>query len=102
MARQGAQWLEREALFARTVTVKVRYPDFTTVTRSHSAWPATRRADDIVGRALDLLDRTDAGTRPVRLLGVTVHNLLESPGEDPRPRRAVRPLPLFDGLTEEQ
>ncbi len=102
MARQGAQWLERESLYARTVTVKVRYPDFTTVTRSHSAWPATRRADDIVGRALDLLDRTDAGTRPVRLLGVTVHNLLESPGEDPRPRRAVRPLPLFDGLTEEQ
>ena len=71
MARQGAQWLERESLYARTVTVKVRYSDFTTITRSHSAWPATRRADDIVGRALDLLDRTDAGTRPVRLLGVT-------------------------------
>jgi DNA polymerase IV len=100
MARQGARWLDREALYARTVTVKVRYSDFTTITRSHSAWPATRRTDDIVSRALDLLDRTEAGTRPVRLLGVTVHNLLQSPGEEPRPRRAPRPLPLFDGLTD--
>jgi DNA polymerase-4 len=98
MARQDARWLEGESLYARTVTVKVRYSDFTTITRSHSAWPATHRADEIVRRALDLLDRTDAGTRPVRLLGVTVHNLLESPGEEPRPRRALRPLPLFDGL----
>jgi DNA polymerase IV len=101
MARQGARWLERESLYARTVTVKVRYSDFATITRSHSAWPATRRTDEIVHRALDLLDRTDAGTRPVRLLGVSVHNLLQSPGEEPRPRRAPRPLPLFDGLEED-
>jgi DNA polymerase-4 len=97
MARQGAGWLEREGLYARTVTVKVRYSNFQTITRSHSAWPATRDASTIAGRALDLLDRTEAGTRPVRLLGVSVHNLMESPGEDERPRK-VRPLPLFDGI----
>jgi DNA polymerase-4 len=102
MARQGARWLERESLYARTVTLKVRYSDFTTVTRSHSAWPATRRTDELVHRAMDLLDRTEAGTRPVRLLGVTVHNLLQSPGEEPPPRRKPRPLPLFDSLGEEQ
>jgi DNA polymerase IV len=96
MARQGAAWLERESLYARTVTVKVRYSDFTTVTRSHSAWPATRNGDEIVRRALDLLERTEVGSRPVRLLGVTVHNLEESPGEAPS-RTRVRPLPLFDG-----
>jgi DNA polymerase IV len=102
MARQDAKWLERESLYARTVTVKVRYSDFTTITRSHSAWPATRGQDEIVRRALDLLDRTEAGTRPVRLLGVTVHNLREAPGEAPASRRAARPLPLFDGVAEEQ
>ena len=37
MARDAAAWLERRALFARTVTIKVRYSDFTTVTRSHSS-----------------------------------------------------------------
>ena len=99
MARQGAAWLERESIYARTVTIKVRYSDFTTVTRSHSAWPATRNGDEIVRRALDLLDRTEVGTRPVRLLGVSVHNLEESPGEAPT-RTRVRPLPLFDGLAD--
>ncbi len=30
MARDAAAWLERNALYARTVTIKVRYSDFTT------------------------------------------------------------------------
>ena len=75
MARRGADWLTRRALLARTVTIKVRYSDFTTVTRSHSERPATRDADQIAARATLLLDRTEAGTRPVRLLGVSLHNL---------------------------
>ena len=75
MARRGADWLERKTLFARTVTIKVRYSDFTTVTRSHSERPATRNPDQIATRAMLLLSRTEAGTRPVRLLGVSLHNL---------------------------
>ena len=78
MARDGAAWLERRELFARTVVLKVRYSDFTTVTRSHTA-AATRDADQLAERALALIDRTDAGKRPVRLLGVSVHNLADSP-----------------------
>jgi DNA polymerase-4 len=78
MARDAASWLERKQLLCRTVTIKVRYSDFTTITRSHSRAPATRDAEDIAQRAVTLLDRTDAAARPVRLLGVSVHNL-----EDP-------------------
>jgi DNA polymerase IV len=78
MARDAAAWLERTELLCRTVTIKVRYSDFTTITRSHSKTPATRDAEDIAQRAVKLLDRTDAAARPVRLLGVSVHNL-----EDP-------------------
>ena len=77
MARSGADWLERKTLVARTVTIKVRYSDFTTVTRSNSQRPATRNPDQIAARARLLLDRTEAGTRPVRLLGVSLHNLTE-------------------------
>jgi DNA polymerase-4 len=62
------------------VTIKVRYADFTTITRSHSQMPATRDPDAIAERAIALLDRTEAARRPVRLLGVSVHNL-----EDPSP-----------------
>jgi DNA polymerase-4 len=74
MAGQAARWLTRKELVARTVTIKVRYSDFTTITRSHSA-PPTRDSADIADRAVQLLDKTDAGRRPVRLLGVSVHNL---------------------------
>jgi DNA polymerase-4 len=78
MARDAAEWLDDHRLLCRTVTIKVRYSDFTTITRSHSKSPATRDDEDIAQRAVKLLDRTDAATRPVRLLGVSVHNL-----EDP-------------------
>ncbi len=70
-------------LLARTVTVKVRYSDFTTITRSHSAAP-TRDEAAILARSLQLLERTDAGHRPVRLLGVSVHNLCTRGGRAAR------------------
>jgi len=88
MARDAAAWLARRELRCRTVTIKVRYSDFTTVTRSHTA-PATRDAEEIAQRAVALLARTQAPTRPVRLLGVSVHNL-----EDPAD--IVEPLLPFD------
>ena len=74
MARDTTQWLVRRERYARTVTIKVRYHDFTTITRSHSAEP-TRDEESIVARAVALLEKTEAGRRPVRLLGVSVHNL---------------------------
>src|SRR5579862_5289871 len=74
MAGQVAAWLERRQLLARTVTIKVRYADFTTVTRSHTSAP-TRDREDLSTRALRLLSKTEAGQRTVRLLGVSVHNL---------------------------
>jgi DNA polymerase-4 len=84
-ARRGAAWLQRHGLTARTVTVKVRYGDFTTVTRSHSAAPSSDDAA-IVAAALEALGRSEAGVRPVRLLGVSVHNLVD-PAVPPAPDR---------------
>ena len=74
MARDNALWLGRKGIVARTVTIKVRYSDFTTITRSHSAQP-TSNPDQVAARAIALLDKTEAGKRPVRLLGAGVHNL---------------------------
>jgi DNA polymerase-4 len=73
MATRAVGWLVRKELLARTVSIKVRYSDFTTITRAHSAQP-TRGEADVIARAVQLLDKTDAGRRPVRLLGVSVHN----------------------------
>ena len=74
MAESAAAWLARHDRYARTVVLKLRYDDFTTITRSHTEAP-TRDAARIAARAVDMLARTDAGRRPVRLLGVSVHNL---------------------------
>jgi DNA polymerase-4 len=75
LARRVAASVAKKGLFARTVTIKVRYANFTTVTRSHTEEPATQDAGSFVERALALLERTEAGRRPVRLLGVGAHGL---------------------------
>ncbi|MGQ0510272.1 MAG: DNA polymerase IV [Betaproteobacteria bacterium] len=80
LARKTAAWLERKRLVARTVTIKVRYDDFSLVTRSHTSTMPGRDADDIASRAVALLERTDAGKRPVRLLGAGVHGLVPDRG----------------------
>jgi DNA polymerase-4 len=83
LARRAAGILERKQLFARTVVLKLRYADFTTITRSETRSPLTRSAGAIATRAVALLDRTEAGKTPVRLLGVSVHGLGESAREEP-------------------
>jgi DNA polymerase-4 len=88
MGRDAAAWLARRELRCRTVTIKVRYSDFTTITRSHTALP-TRDAEEIAQRAVALLEKTDVRMRPVRLLGVSVHNLVD-------PADIIEPLLPFD------
>jgi DNA polymerase-4 len=92
MARDIAGWLGRKQKTARTVTIKVRYSDFTTITRSNSVSEATADPDNIAARALRLLDKTEAGVRPVRLLGVSVHNFGEGDHEDPGEQEGLLPF----------
>ena len=75
LAEDVAGELRRKGLRARTVTIKVRYNNFTTVTRSHTTEYFTDSRPDLMNRAQMLLERTDAGVRPVRLLGVGAHAL---------------------------
>jgi DNA polymerase-4 len=77
MARENADWLTRRRLAARTVTIKVRYSDFKTVTRSHTLSRPTADADLIASWAVELAARTQAGMKAVRLLGVRVQGLVE-------------------------
>ena len=75
MAGRCTAWLERKRLLARTVTLKVRYSNFETVTRSATKGDGTRDPEEVAARAVALLERTEAGRRPVRLVGVSVHGL---------------------------
>jgi DNA polymerase-4 len=94
MARDAASWLAGRDLLARTLVLKVRYDDFTTITRSHSELPPTREPDRLAARAMALLEKTDAGRRPVRLLGVSVHNLQNSDAPAARARDGAAWLPF--------
>ncbi len=77
MAREVADSLFRRGLTACTVTLKVRYADFTTLTRSRTLASPFHDAAIIEICARDLLRKTEAGARPVRLLGVTASNLIQ-------------------------
>jgi DNA polymerase-4 len=76
MAGECVDWLARKARVCRTVTLKVRYNNFRTITRSRTFPAPTRDREAIAAAASELLERTEAATTPVRLLGVSVHNLL--------------------------
>jgi DNA polymerase IV len=86
LAAEVAKDLHKRQLLARTITIKVRYADFTTVTRGHTFGVACADAPTLAWHATALMRRTDAAARPVRLLGVTASNLLEG---------AAVQLPLF-------
>jgi DNA polymerase-4 len=77
LAEEVSESLKRRELRGRTVTLKVRYKDFKTITRSRTLLGAVDAAEPIAQVATQLLrESTDAGHVPVRLLGVSVKSLL--------------------------
>jgi DNA polymerase-4 len=74
LARQTFERAARSAFPGRCATLKVRYSDFQTITRSRTGRRAFASAGELAAVALELLEKTDAGNRPVRLLGVGLHN----------------------------
>jgi DNA polymerase-4 len=93
LAERVADYLARKSLRARTVTLKLRYGNFETITRSHTQDPPTRAGEELSRRAVALLDRTEAASRSVRLLGVSVHGLH---GSDESPVESADPDIPFD------
>jgi DNA polymerase-4 len=74
-AAEIAGKLNRRQLAAQTVQVKLRYGDFTTLTRQITVEEAIVRADEIYRLACFLLAREKLVRRPLRLLGLGVSNL---------------------------
>jgi DNA polymerase-4 len=70
--------LRQHREYARCVTLKLRYADFTTITRSHTLPQATDADQTIFQTANDvMLKAMAADRRAVRLIGVGVSNLTE-------------------------
>jgi DNA polymerase IV len=78
LASELCERLQRAERKGRTIGIKVRLDDWTTVTRARTLSVATNGEEAVSQTALDLL-REYAPKRPVRLLGVRVASL-EHPG----------------------
>lgn len=74
LADRVSSRLRRSRLAARTVTLKVRFPDFRTITRSSTSRDPSDVSSAIAARALELLDRVETA-EGVRLIGVGTSNL---------------------------
>ena len=75
LADQVAQLLEQKKTGGRTLSLKLRYSDFTTITRSCTSPKGYFAATEMLAQLPRLLAATEAGRRKIRLLGVTVSNL---------------------------
>jgi DNA polymerase-4 len=73
--------LKHRRLGAHTVQVKVRYTDFTTLTRQISVEEPLTEAPDIYRLGCFLLGRDKLVSRPLRLLGLGVSSLREPTGQ---------------------
>jgi DNA polymerase IV len=74
LTEQLCATLERQDQRGRTIGIKVRYDDFSTVTRARSVAAPVNELDEVWPIAVELLRRLDP-PRPVRLIGVRVAGL---------------------------
>ncbi|MFQ5343939.1 MAG: DNA polymerase IV, partial [Anaerolineae bacterium] len=69
--------LQKHDQRARTITLKLRRPDFSTVTRSRTVPVATDDAGAIAELATNLFDQEWRRGEPIRLIGVRAGNLVD-------------------------
>jgi DNA polymerase-4 len=72
LAEGVGRQLRKDGLSGKTVRLKLRWADFTTLTRQVTLRAPTQHDDEIYAAALDLFQKTWIINRPVRLIGVGV------------------------------
>ena len=80
LAEEASARVRRNGLSARQITLKIRFSDFTTITRSSTLEKPTHLDKEVIEPALDLLQRTcrkEGRNRKFRLLGVYLSGLDE-------------------------
>jgi DNA polymerase IV len=78
LATRVARRMRQEWLRGRTVTLKVKYSDFALITRSATLPASTDDALEIYSAVCSLLKKTAVGKRPVRLLGISMSQLVNA------------------------
>ena len=86
LAEKVWRYCEAQGISGKTVTVKIKYSDFTQATRSRTGSVALAGIPEILAEASDLLATVYPFKRPVRLLGVTLSTLTASEIGDVQPQ----------------
>ncbi|MEJ2657059.1 MAG: hypothetical protein P8012_07650, partial [Desulfobacterales bacterium] len=84
--------IEKDGRRGMTITLKVKFFDFKSVTRSMTVKNPITDADTMMEYILPLLDNTRAGVKKVRLLGITISNFVDASGKIKKYKQL--PLPL--------
>jgi len=71
--------LQKSQLSGRTITLKIKYSDFTQITRNQSFAHPISDYDTITEVARQLLEKVDIEEKTVRLLGISLSNFGEPP-----------------------
>lgn len=93
MADDVWRWCDARQRFGRTVTVKIKYGDFQQITRSRSQPGVITTQETLHRAAIDLVRTVLPPVKGVRLVGVTVSNFAEAPGQGAA--RGEAELPIF-------
>ncbi len=78
LSERVSRRMRKAGLKGRTVTLKIRFSDFSTFTRALTLGSFTNFVEDIYKIASDNLGKFDLGRKAVRLVGVRVTNLMPS------------------------
>ncbi len=81
LANKVAHRMRREEVRGSTVSLKVKYSDFTQITRAATLPEPTDDSMEIYSTSCRLLKKTAVGKRPVRLLGISLSQLSSLEGE---------------------
>jgi DNA polymerase-4 len=81
LSEMVAKRLREHKLYARTIQLKLRYEDFSTITRAYSLDHATQIDREVAGAALQLFRNAWDGKAPIRLLGVHAGSLETTEGQ---------------------
>jgi len=93
LSRRVSRIMKQESLTARTVTLKMKYHDFQSITRSITRRSPVHDPETITREALLLLKDTEAGAKKVRLLGVSLSHF---PDNDRQAGKYIQLLLPFD------
>lgn len=92
VAKDVAFRLESVNKSGKTITLKIKYEDFTQITRRNTVNNPIYKVDDIVNNTNVLINKVNDSNKKIRLVGVTISNLVD------REKQEYVNISLFDNL----